>query len=189
LIGGVLALLQSMGVLDGATDIFWGSILIAAGLVSLAMIPGGYWWAAFPGFALLAVGTLIFLPESLEDFGGALFLGGLGLGFWLAYLTDRTERWWSLIPAGVLTTLALIPLVPERFEGVEAGGLLFLGLAVTFLLVALLARMKWAYWPALALGILGLLISASFFQIVNTLWALMLIGAGGLLLYRYFRGR
>ncbi len=237
--GGALALAQSMGLLRNASDIFWGGAFLAAGLIFLSLLFGGHWWASFPGFTLVALGALILLPNSLEDFGGALFLGGIGLSFWYVYFTSRTERWWALIPAGVLTALAVMIVVAERYEdyggaiflggiglsffavyltnrserwwalipgGVlvtlagmtiaaervgefQTAGLFFLGLAATFLLVAVLAGMNWAYWPALVLGIMGFLGIASLLQIANYLWAVALIGAGGFMLIRYFTNR
>jgi hypothetical protein len=237
--GGGLALAQTMGLLDNASDIFWGGAFLAAGLIFLTLLLGGHWWASFPGFTLAALGALILLPESLDQFGGALFLGGIALSFWVVYFTSRTERWWALIPAGVLTALAVMIVVAERYEeyggavflggiglsffavyitdragrwwalipgGVlvtlagmtiaaervgefQTAGLFFLGLALTFLLVALLAGMNWAYWPALVLGIMGFLGIASLLNIANYLWAVVLIGAGALMLIRYFSNK
>jgi hypothetical protein len=234
--GGGLALAQTMGLLENASNIFWGGAFLATGLIFLTLLFGGHWWASFPGFTLVALGALILLPESLDQFGGALFLGGIGLSFWYVYFTSRTERWWAMIPAGVLTALAVMIVVAQRFEefggavflagiglsffavyftnraerwwalipggvlatlaGVtiaaqrigefQTAGFFFLGLAATFLLVALLAGMSWAYWPALVLGIMGFLGIASLLDIANYLWAVVLIGAGLFMLIRYF---
>src|SRR5574337_726516 len=96
LAGGVLALMQTMGFLENTSDIFWGGVFLAAGLVFLTLLFGGHWWSAFPGFTLTALGALILLPDSLGDFGGALFLGGIGLSFWYVYFTSRVERWWAI---------------------------------------------------------------------------------------------
>jgi len=186
LLGGGLLLAQTMGYLENASDYFWGGVFAVAGLAFLFLLFDGQWWAAFPGFTLAAIGTLILLPESLEDFGGAVFLGGIGLSFWAVYFMDRAERWWAIIPAGVLSTLAFVTFLPERIGGVETGGVFFLGLALTFLLVALLAGMRWAFWPAGALGVMGLLITASMMDMANYIWAAALIAAGGYLLFRYF---
>ena len=239
LLGGGLALAQAMGYLKDASDIFWGGLFLAVGLVFLTLLLGGHWWSAFPGFTLVALGTLIFLPKSLDEFGGAIFLGGIGLSFWYVYftsrierwwaiipacvltalavmivasaryedlggaiflggiglaflivfLTDRAERWWALIPAGVLATLAGVTIAAERFGEFQTAGFFFFGLAITFLLVALLAGMRWAYWPALALGIMGLLGIASLLEFANYLWAVVMIAAGGFMLFRYFTNR
>lgn len=239
ILGGALALLETLGYLKNATDLFWSGVFIVSGLAFLALLFGGHWWSAFPGFTLMALGTLIILPPSLEEFGGAIFLGGIALSFWYVYFTSRNDRWWALIPAGVLTALALVVVVSQRFEqysgavflggigiafflvyftnkterwwalipggvlstlaGVtiaaekfgefQTAGFFFFGLAVTFLLVALLARMKWAYWPALILGIMGFLGIASLLDFANYIWAIALIAAGGFVLIRYFTNK
>jgi hypothetical protein len=49
--------------------------------------------------------------------------------------------------------------------------------------------MRWAYWPALVLGVMGVLGLASLFEIANYIWAVVLIAAGGYLLFRYFSNR
>jgi hypothetical protein len=189
LTGGALALLQTMGYLENASNVFWGGMFIVLGLLFLVLLFGGHWWGVFPGFTLLALGIVIFLPDGLDDFGGFIFLGGIGLSFWLAYATAPRERWWALIPAGVLTTLAVMTIAADRFGEFESAGFFFLGLSITFLLVALLAGMRWAYWPALALGVMGLLGLASLFEIANYVWAVALMGIGGFLLFRYFTNR
>jgi hypothetical protein len=189
LTGGILALLQTMGYLKDASDVFWGGIFIAIGLAFLALLLGGHWWGVFPGFTMLALGIVIFLPDGVDDLGGLVFLGGIALSFWLTYFTSPRERWWALIPAGVLTTLAGMTVAAERFGEFQTAGFFFLGLSATFLLVALLAGMRWAYWPALALGVMGVLGLASLFEIANYIWAVALMGVGGFLLFRYFSNR
>jgi hypothetical protein len=237
LAGGGLSLAQAMGYLENASQYFWGAVFLAGGLAFLLLLFTGHGWGVFPGFTLAALGVTILLPDSLEQWGGAVFLGGIALAFWYFYFAGRLERWWAIIPAGVLTALALLILVSAQFDeysgaivlggiglsfflvyltditdrwwalipggvlstlaGVtvaaeevgefQTAGVFFLGLALTFLLVALLARMRWAYIPAGVLGVMGFLGIASLLEAVNYVWALALIGAGGFLLIRYFR--
>lgn len=239
IVGGGLALAQKLGILENASGFFWGGMFLAAGLIFLTLLMGGHWWGAFPGFTLAALGVLILLPESLDEYGGAIFLGGIGLSFWYVYFdsrverwwamipagvltalavmivvaarfedlggaivlggiglsffgvyfTDRLERWWALIPAGVLSTLAGVTIAAEEFGEFQTAGFFFFGLAFTFLLVALLANMSWAYWPAMVLGVMGFLGIASLLDIANYLWAVALIAVGGFLLFRYFSNR
>jgi hypothetical protein len=144
------------------------------------------WWAIIPAGVLTALAVMIVVAERYEEYGGAIFLGGIGLSFLAVYATDRLERWWALIPAGVLITLAGVTVAAERFGEFQTAGFFFFGLAITFLLVALLAGMSWAYWPALVLGIMGFLGIASLLDIANYLWAVALIGAGAFMLFRYF---
>ena len=239
LAGGGLALAQAFGYLHNASSYFWGGAFLLGGLAFLSLLIGGNWWAAFPGFTLSALGVLVLLPDSLDELGGAIFLGGIALSFWYVYATDRVNRWWAIIPGGVLTALALLilgstyfdeysgaivlggigltffivyltnpadrwwALIPggvlatlagvtvaaERFGEFQTAGFFFLGLAATFLLVALLARMSWAYWPALALGIMGAFGLASLMNLVNYVWAIALIAIGGFMIFRVFTNR
>ncbi len=187
ILAGGLFVLQNMGILDNVGDVFWGVLFLAAGMLFLLTYFTGSWWSVIPGCTLAGIGVLILLPDGLELFGGAIFLGSIGLAFWLVYLTSRIERWWALIPAGVLTTLAVVSFVPDMIGGMATGGVFFLGLALTFLLVALLARMRWAWYPAAALGFFGLLLMLSLGDIANYIWAAVLIFTGGYLISRYFR--
>ncbi|NOH02273.1 MAG: hypothetical protein HND47_10115 [Chloroflexi bacterium] len=98
IMGGGLALAQSLGYLENASGYFWGGAFLLAGLAFLSLLFGGHWWSAFPGFTLAALGVLILLPEPLEELGGAIFLGGIALSFWYVYATDRIGRWWAIIP-------------------------------------------------------------------------------------------
>jgi len=181
ILAGALGFLQAFGFLRDASDLFWGIVFLAAGAVFLFFFANGFasggWWAAFPGFVLAGLGVVILLPESLDKIGGGIFLGAIGLSFWAVYLTGR-DRWWAIIPGGVLFTLAIFSTLPERLlGGVDSGGVFFLGLALTFLLVALLANMRWAYWPAGALGLFGIFL---FFQ--SQVFLLSYIAAGALII-------
>lgn len=180
-LAGGLGFLQAFGYLQDASDLFWGIVFLVAGAVFLFLFASGFasggWWAAFPGFVLAGLGVLILLPESLNNMGGGIFLGAIGLSFWAVYLTGR-DRWWAIIPGGVLFTLAIVSTLPEAFlGGAGSGGIFFLGLALTFILVALLANMRWAYWPAGALGVFGFFL---FFESQVSL--LSYIAAGALIL-------
>jgi hypothetical protein len=183
LLGGGLLLAQALGYLKNATDLFWGSILLVAGVAFLSLLFGGHWWAAFPGFPLTALGVVILLWERLGNFEGMIILGSVAVSFWVVYGMDRSN-WWALIPAGVLTTLAAITVMPEDMGLFGSGTVFFLGLALTFVLVAWLAKANWAYYPAAVLGIFGVLAAASLADWANYLWAVALIVGGGFLVFR-----
>jgi len=180
LLGGGLLLLQTMGYLGNASDFFWGAVFLVGGAVFLSLLFAGQWWGVFPGMTLLG--------DKLGDFQGMIFLGAIAIAFWLVYLMNRSF-WWALIPAGVLTTLAIVSVLPERIGPFGTGGVFFLGLAFTFLLVALAAGLRWAYYPAAALGVLGALATVSMSGIANYVWALALIAVGGYLVFRFFTNR
>ena len=191
--GGVLFLLDSMGII-AVGAVVWPFLLGAASLAFLVVFltaPQTNWWAAIPGFVLLGLtGTVLFeelAPAAAEVWGGSLFLGGISLAFWAVYLVD-IENWWAVIPAGVLLTLALIAGLPEDIQGIETGGMLFLGIGLTFALLALLptpeGRMAWPIIPALVLLVVGALVTAAAAELINYVWPAMLIIGGLYLLYR-----
>ena len=184
---GVLFVLQQMGVIDNVGDAFFGAAFLIGGALFLIAYFTGSWWGAIPGCALAGIGLLILLPDSLERFGGAVFLGGLAAAFWLVYFPARQERWWALIPAGVLTTLAFVTFLPELIGGAATGGVFFLGMALTFVLVAWLAKMRWAWYPAVPLAALGLIAMLTARDLGTYFAAAALILLGGWLVFRYFK--
>jgi hypothetical protein len=124
--------------------------------------------------------------------GGALFLGGIALAFWMIYLVNP-DHWWAVIPGGALFTLALVAGLSSVLEGVEMGGVFFLGLGLTFALLALLPapgeRLNWAIIPAIVLLAMGALITAAAAQLIDYVWPSVLILGGLYLIYRIFRSR
>jgi hypothetical protein len=151
------------------------------------------WWALIPGFILLGLAGVVFNEANhyaSSMFSGSIFLFSIALPFWLIYVTKRW--WWAIIPAGVLTVLAIMPIVSnDVLPGQVVGGIFFLGLAAVFALVRLATlsdpNMGWAWWPAGILGIFGVLTlllgNASIAQYV---WPIVLIVLGGWLLLRNF---
>jgi hypothetical protein len=193
---GVLFLLQNLGFLGPLTNAFWALLFGAGGVGFLAVLARNRarWWVAIPGFALLGIGVLIALgdlaPAFAQAWGGALFLGMLGLGLWVVYLVCRA-CWWAIIPGGALFTLALIAGLSETMAGENLGWVFFLGLSATFGLVYLLptneGRMNWAIYPAAALLAMALLVMAAMAEAVNLVWPAVLILAGVYLMYRTLR--
>ena len=188
---GILLLLDRFGIFHGAADLFWGVVFLAGGayfIYRFADNMHGEWWAAIPGFALVGLGVESLLPRIFESWSGFFFLGFLGLGFLVIYLSGR-ERWWALIPGGVLLTLGFVSVLNNIFGGRETGGFFFLGLGLTFLLVAILASMQWAYIPAVILLILGALLGTPFVGALNFIWPTVLILGGLILIFQFLRHR
>ena len=195
--GGVIFLLENLNILE-VGGLFWAVLFAIAGLVFLTVFIGDrqHWWALIPGIILLAIGSLIFLdavsPQATERLGGVIVLGGIGLAFLIVYLVNRAN-WWALIPAGVMFTLAAVALLEGTMSDFETGGIFFLGLGLTFLLVALLPTpdgyMRWAFVPAGVLLLIGILMTAALTQVINFVWPLTLILAGLFLVLRAFRSR
>jgi hypothetical protein len=188
---GLFFLLQNMGWFGNLSDLIWTALFGLGGLFFIYLFLSRYeeqWWAAIPGFTLLGLAAVVFLdnfgPAFVEPLTGSLFLGSIALGFIMIYLTNA-HMWWALIPGGVLTTLAIVSGIDELpIRGFDSGGVLFLGLGLTFLVLGLLSqrtheRLSWAFIPATVLIVMGILIGANWMFMMNVLWPLVLIAVGG----------
>ena len=192
IIAGGLFLLQEFGIFSSAWDIIWTFLfgIAGVGFLYLYLADRSHWWPLIPGLSLVSLAALILVEEFFPGitWGGAIFLGGIGLSFWLIYLTNR-DNWWAIIPGGVLLTLAVV----AAFEPVvdDNGGIFFLGLGITCALVGLLptsqGRMKWAFIPAAVLLLMGIFLAAPLLPLLNYIWPVALILLGGYLILRNFR--
>jgi len=108
------------------------------------------------------------------------------LAFWLIYLRKQVQ-WWAIIPGGVLVTLAFV----ADFNFLSEEIIFFLGMGITFFLVALLPaashNTKWAYIPGGIMTALGLALFAPIQHILNFAWPVVLIGLGGYILFRTWK--
>ncbi len=193
---GIGFLMQSLGLFKGMGALVWAGFMAFGGLVFLYVRAQSAenWWGFIPGFALLGLAALIawdaIWPES--DLGVVAFMGGLSLGFWAVYL-DRRERWWAMIPGGVLAALALMLLAEALDVPVDEGGLFLLLMGVAFVVVALFSPRdvdtRWAYIPAGVLGLIGLLLLLASAKLAQFVVPVGLLGGGIYLLARgYVRG-
>lgn len=168
LVIGAGSLLSSLGFLS-LDGLLWPAILAGGGLIFLFFFISSRsnWWAAIPGCVLFSIGVTAALPWVAPGFesrlGGPIVLAGISLGFWLVYLRIPTN-WWAIIPAGVMLTLASITLLHSE-NGLASAGVFFIGLGLTFALVALLPggalRMAWPWIPAGVLLLMGFLFISS----------------------------
>ena len=196
---GVLFLLQNLGLLGNVTALVWALLFAAAGAVFLFVFLSDHanWWALIPGCTLLGIGALIGLdelaPAVANLIGGALVLGAIGLSFWIIYFIKR-EYWWAVIPGGTMLTLAVIATIDSAaVGGLGTGGILFLGLGLTFVLVSLLPRpegqMKWALIPAAVLLVMGVALTAASASVLNYVWPAALVLVGLYLVFRNLTSR
>jgi hypothetical protein len=139
---------------------------------------------------LLGLAASSFLPESLEAYDGLVFFAGISLAFWWVYFTNM-QRWWAIIPAGVLLTLGVVSAL-DNISGFETGGSFFLGLGLTFILVALLpggrAR-QWALIPGVLLLVFGVILGTPFSGLANYFWPAILILLGAYFVFGFFRSQ
>jgi hypothetical protein len=181
ILGGILMLLDQTGVLRGAADLFWAGILAIGAAIFLFWFfsDSSKWWAAIPGFTLAGLAASSLLLDRI-GWGGLAVLGGIGAGFWAVYLSDR-KRWWAIIPGGVLLTLGITSVMSDAYGVASSGGVFFVGLGLTFVLVALLTKMKWAFIPAAVLLLLGFFLGTPFVGSMQYIWIGVLLVAGVIL--------
>lgn len=194
IVGGIIFLLDNLGLLK-LGDLFWVLAFGLGGVLFLSVFFQNRlnWWSLIPGCGLLGIAAAIALdwiaPSLGETGGGFLVLGSLGLSFFVIYLFNR-QQWWALIPGGVLLTLGLIDILEASLPGIEMGGVFFLGLGITFGLVAFLptseGQMKWAWIPAAVLVLMGLLIIAAAENFMAYIIPVILIGVGCVIILRTF---
>ncbi|MEN4042517.1 MAG: hypothetical protein ROW52_06760 [Anaerolineaceae bacterium] len=200
LLMGVFALLQVFGVFPpyaSFVEVVFGLLFAGGGFAFLSVLTAGrqHWWAVIPGVALLSLAATIlvgaFAPAIAGVIGGAIFLGGISLAFWLVYFLTPSN-WWAIIPAGTLLTLAGVTLV-DGARDIETGGIFFLGLSLTFLALAIIPvdgkRMSWPLIPGGILFVMGVLILLAQTNLVNFVWPVALILIGLYLIVRPYLRR
>ena len=192
LIGGLL-LAQQMGVF-GPMQLTFGALLfgVPAALFLLTFFfDRRQWWALIPGCVLAGLALVVLNGENhfiRDEYAGGIFLFSIGVPFLLIYLIDR-RQWWALIPGGVMTVLAFMPVLAiNELSGQLVGGIFFIGLGGVFALVRLVTlpdpRMAWAWWPAGILAGLGAFIILTGTVASQIFWPVVLIGLGLLVLAR-----
>jgi len=193
ILAGILFLLQELNILGNAFQYLW-LILMAAGaavFLGIYFTKKEQWWAVIPGLTLLGL-SLSGLDSLLNIFpgsswAGAVFLGCVGLAFWLIYLR-RQDQWWAIIPGGVLLTLAAVAGLGNILDWSEV--IFFLGLAGTFALVGILPSQpdtRWAFIPAAVLAVLGVALFAPFKPVLIVIWPVVLIALGAYILFRNWK--
>lgn len=193
---GLASLFSNLGYFS-MDQLVWPAFLAGGGLIFLYFfaISRSNWWAAIPGCVLLSIGLTAALPWIAPGFegrlGGPIVLAGISLGFWLVYLRIPTN-WWAIIPAGVMLTLASITLINAE-NGLETAGVFFIGLGLTFALVALLPggalRMAWPWIPAGVLLLMGFLFISSASRLASLVLPTAMILGGLVLTVKALRNR
>ena len=190
-LGGILLLLQKLIpgflVFENVPELYVGIGFWIGALIFLFYFLRGEWWAAIPGTILAGIGTALAFANVLGEWFPTVIVGSIGLAFLLVYLSRR-DFWWALIPGGTLVSIGL----GVGVEASTAGGFgfpstFFLGLGVTFALVAMLGKQKWAWWPAGILAAMGVLFMTALVGIFDYIQAIALLVGGVLLIYYAFR--
>ena len=176
-------------------DDFLGAIFMAAVAIPFWVaffLDRTNWWAIIPAGVISTISLIILLSATSinSDFIGGIFMLGLGLIFILIYLLNQ-ERWWAIIPGGVITTIGLtaittgLPLTDALSDRIPPA-IFFGGISLTFAILWLFRDKHdtgWGRYPAIPLGIFSLfwLITGTDFDLF---WPVIMIGSGIYILLR-----
>lgn len=197
--GGVLLLLQNLEVLPQSASL-WTIIFGLFGLYFLLIFLSNaeHWWTAFPAFTLLGLAGTIYVTETpgiKDEWGGAVFLGSVALGFFAIYLRRR-QHWWPLIPGGALASLTGIVAATAMNPNPPASlitSILFGGLALTSLVLYIApseaGRARWAIWPAIVLVVMTFITGTVSLELGGYVLPVILIVLGGAILIRNLQGK
>jgi hypothetical protein len=190
---GVLAFLQSFQIITMKGDpwlLTFAVIFAAVGVIFLYALLNDRrnWWAAIPGLTLLGLGALMgleLIPGFPSFIPPAIFMGSIAAAFWVVYAMNRTF-WWAIIPAGTLTSLAL--LIGLGDSGSLGASVLFMGMAATFGVLGLIEingqHMSWPWIPAICLAVLSAVVGVTSSGVPSIVWAILIILAGIFLIAR-----
>jgi len=150
-------------------------------------------WALLVAYIMgvLSIAPAMAAGGELAAYYGSVFLFAIALPFFFLYFRDA-NNWWAIIPAGVMTTLALIAglaiagLIRNESQGGYANAFLMGGLALTFAVVWLRSAKDWAKVVTIALA--GVAVASIFFAAYSEIfWPVAIILAGGYLLFTGMR--
>jgi len=199
LLGGLLVIVGIASFLDSLniipfSGLLWGVLFAFAGVAFIIYFLQNRkaWWAIIPGVVLIGLGFIILIssifPNFQDEIGGFIFFIAISIAFLIVYLMNK-KFWWAIIPAGVMASLAATILV-DGFTKFEGGGVLLMGIALTFALLTILPGLDGnRQWPLIPAGILFVVSIFAFFEDFNVsslIWAVILIVFGVFLVVRSF---
>ena len=159
---GAYALARTMGYEIPQDPLTWAFIFGGISLLSLIFyfFDGVREWGwLFPVgiFGSLAI-MMAMVSNGIENAAmAAPLFCGIGLPFVVAFLIDRSNNWWALIPAGVMIFLALIVLVVDTAQDEWIGTVILFMIALSFLVVYLINRTRtWALLVAYIMFVISL---------------------------------
>ena len=80
---------------------------------------------------------------------------GIAMPFVVTYLQNRDQRWWAIIPAGVMVFLIFVMFLTGIHLDDWIGSVLFFVLAATFGMIYLLRKMRWALIVTYIMFVMG----------------------------------
>jgi hypothetical protein len=152
-------------------------------------------WALIVAYVTGVLGIAPLLATGGRDaaYLGPILLFAVALPFFVVYFRSL-QNWWAIIPAGVLTVLAVIAAlaiagwIRDANEGGYANALLMGGLAATFAVVWLRHARPWAQVVTVVLALVA--VASVFFASASQIfWPVAIILVGVYLFYTALRPR
>ena len=152
-------------------------------------------WALLVAYILFVLSIAPAMASFRGDtpaYYGSVFLLAVALPFFFVYFRFGEKNWWAIIPAGVMTTLAVIATlgimgwIRDAQTGGFSNAILMGGIAATFAVVWLRNAKSWAKIVTIVLAVLAVA-SIFFVTYSEILWPVAIILAGGYLLYTAMR--
>lgn len=170
-------------------------LVIALSFLAVYLSNRTHVWALLVAYIM----GVISLAPAMAAFGalaayyGSVFLLAVALPFFVLYVRSP-NNWWAIIPAGVMTVLAVIAAfavagaIQNEKQGGYANAFLMFGLAAIFTVIWLRHGKAWGRVAAIILAAVGV---ASLFFVTYTqyIWPLAIILAGGYLLFTSLKSR
>ena len=152
-------------------------------------------WALLVAYILFVLSLAPAMASFRGDvpaYYGSVFLLAVALPFFFVYFQYDEKNWWAIIPAGVMTTLAVIATlgIAGWINDAQSGGfsnaILMGGLAATFAVVWLRNAKPWAKVVTIVLAALAVG-SVFFASYTEVFWPVAIILAGAYLLFTALR--
>lgn len=176
-----------------------GASFFAIALIDRSAAGRSQTWAMLPGAVLIGLGVMLFAAERVpEGYESLTVIAGIGLILVVVALVTRAYG--VLIPGGLMTGIGLGVSAVENLtvEGLAAAGVILGGIGLGFVLVYLLDRLflrasnAWPMIPAVLLIGGGAVfyfaaragVGAEAQEVLNLVWAALLIGFGLWILVR-----
>jgi len=189
-----------MFIVDNGHDEWIGTLflfMIALSFFAVYLNDRTRQWALLVAYILFVLS----IAPAMASFGGdvpayfgSIFLLAVAIPFFIVYFRSSEKNWWAIIPAGVMTTLAIIATlgIAGWIRDTQTGGIsnaiLMGGLAATFAVIWLRHAKPWAKVVTIVLAVLGVA-SIFFASYGEFFWPVAFILLGAYLLYIGMRSK
>lgn len=150
-------------------------------------------WAAIVAYILFVLGFMpLMAMSSRPELAGIVMMFAIALPFFIIYFRSPDEKYWAVIPAGILATvglLAAIVLLPglpgPGYDNRIPNTIMYAGIAMTFAIVGLRHHKQWGILFALLAATAS--VASLFIGNLEKSWPLVVVLAGAYLLFNALR--